>query len=1557
MSTPADVIVISEEEESRESSSQPATRSVQHSYTNTSPENDNATRSPPMSAADTASATASAAGTPPPPPPPAARSTSPPPTAHLPPPPAALTDTVVTAATAKTMTPSPGGCGAAPAGQRAGSPAKRTPRRTAALQAARDEERAANRPSPRALQERETYLRHREAAMQAALRPAVPPSHKVVPAHVLAFRQQRAQRQAEEGLKRIEALHAPLGIRTLYAASIPAATGAEAAGERLRGVLEALAEAEASRRRRQARQRSLAQQAVRCKQLYEEAQAAAARQAQRLAASKAAAETRRLQECPFTPRTGKAMASLLLDQQLRREAAQAAGRPLPAAAASAPSQHATGDGQAPQAVEAVVPARRVMTAAETEAFLRRSEEWAADRARRLAQLQAQQALEAVAARREWRKKTIIRFRRGRAEGRMRSAAPPERAGRGGSAPLTNRLVAERMRGLHRLLQEHQRNERETTGNVATERKEKEQPKDRERRQASDAVLERSKNLLAKRAAYQRQQLEEAAQRSGHDPLTGSAFFHPNGLPMLWSDERKEWVPFHSLPADQREVCRRRLEQHQLTYLLHHRRMKRKLMRAQQKQAQAQAQGEARAHLLAKPNGRGIDLVDLVDTTDARLNDSVAAEGPNDEHAVAGTEGWADAGEAPPYECRDEPAPAYSFQPAISPRSRALAMKREEYRTMPVHERLLLLHRLQREAQELRHGIAPDTGMVRSPSQSPRGPHAADAAASARRPCVAPAAERSVIGGRPCTPAQVRAMLERGALWQETRAQRLQRLREEVDALAMEECTFTPQRCVLSLSPGGMRNRGASESPARSPSRLDATGRDTPRSRSRYSTAQLTTPRSVQVRQLDDLAAASEVRMLSDLMFLRSALTEEQQRLWEAEALAPEGAVRRAAGHHHQHHTPRASQQVHDNGAPGIPLDRDPQLAEFAAALRATAGGPPHHQRPLYAAHLHGDGDGDGRFLSTSTTEDGDLGGSSDRYTENFFRHRHHHPPFGSAEVRSTSTSRLLSREEDGTTSRITPNTTALSSSATMSPIPRRGNTYASSPGGGVLRGETGTEPTSRSSVLPDPWAAFETPRPVAKSVSQEAEGEMGGTRLYTYRILLIQEKTRQIYKVSLRYCCCPTLKECISHRLYVLLHLHPPGGVSCGRIILFSHASTKMPPAKKPADDEENHPEDDNADIDLDPLLVLYQCRHTITSRYSTKEQRDAAIEVLSRETLAHHMAPLLRLLREALDWSRITDADLAAMDAENAKKVALLEERRRDAEENLGDTEVREVILELCKHYYRIGDLHMCMSMIEECSRKTIAPGLQLDLCFMRIRLGIAFENNEISAKGIQDAHRLLKDSNWERRNRLKVYEGIYHVIIRDFRRAAELLLDSITTFASGELIDFKEFIFVTTVVSLPVLKRVDVKKKIIESPEVISAESNDSYLLTTSLYNCKYKQIFPALDIVCQHMRRTPFLAAHINYFFREARAIAFAQFLDSYSRVTLKSMSASFAIPEQALDELLSTMISNDRLPCRMDRVNGSIKTYRGDSTNIEYHRIIKNGDLLLNRLQKLTRQVEI
>ncbi len=68
----------------------------------------------------------------------------------------------------------------------------------------------------------------------------------------------------------------------------------------------------------------------------------------------------------------------------------------------------------------------------------------------------------------------------------------------------------------------------------------------------------------------------------------------------------------------------------------------------------------------------------------------------------------------------------------------------------------------------------------------------------------------------------------------------------------------------------------------------------------------------------------------------------------------------------------------------------------------------------------------------------------------------------------------------------------------------------------------------------------------------------------------------------------------------------------------------------------------------------------------------------------------------------------------------------------------------------------------------------------------------------------------DWDRRNRLKVYQGLYCVAIRDFKQAAELFLDTVSTFTSYELMDYKTFVTYTVYVCMIALKRPDLREKV---------------------------------------------------------------------------------------------------------------------------------------------------
>ena len=80
------------------------------------------------------------------------------------------------------------------------------------------------------------------------------------------------------------------------------------------------------------------------------------------------------------------------------------------------------------------------------------------------------------------------------------------------------------------------------------------------------------------------------------------------------------------------------------------------------------------------------------------------------------------------------------------------------------------------------------------------------------------------------------------------------------------------------------------------------------------------------------------------------------------------------------------------------------------------------------------------------------------------------------------------------------------------------------------------------------------------------------------------------------------------------------------------------------------------------------------------------------------------------------------------------------------------------------------------------------------------------------------------------------------------------------------------------------------------------------------------------------------------------------DIYS-VMLSSMAAAFNITPSFLDSELSRFIAAGRLNAKIDKVGDIIETSRSDKKSAQFQEVVKRGDLLLNRIQKLVRVIDV
>jgi len=68
----------------------------------------------------------------------------------------------------------------------------------------------------------------------------------------------------------------------------------------------------------------------------------------------------------------------------------------------------------------------------------------------------------------------------------------------------------------------------------------------------------------------------------------------------------------------------------------------------------------------------------------------------------------------------------------------------------------------------------------------------------------------------------------------------------------------------------------------------------------------------------------------------------------------------------------------------------------------------------------------------------------------------------------------------------------------------------------------------------------------------------------------------------------------------------------------------------------------------------------------------------------------------------------------------------------------------------------------------------------------------------------------DWDRKNRLRVYEAVYFISTRRLAKAAQHFLDTLATFSAVELLDYETYIYYTILSSVFAFDRVTLQKKV---------------------------------------------------------------------------------------------------------------------------------------------------
>lgn len=192
-------------------------------------------------------------------------------------------------------------------------------------------------------------------------------------------------------------------------------------------------------------------------------------------------------------------------------------------------------------------------------------------------------------------------------------------------------------------------------------------------------------------------------------------------------------------------------------------------------------------------------------------------------------------------------------------------------------------------------------------------------------------------------------------------------------------------------------------------------------------------------------------------------------------------------------------------------------------------------------------------------------------------------------------------------------------------------------------------------------------------------------------------------------------------------------------------------------------------------------------------------------------------------------------------EEIKKFDQKVADAKEREGDIEVRDAIMDKAEFLkVEARDYPEAEKFFREALAMSGGASRKMEILFEILQMNLEKYDMDALKKDVDTCKQLVEEgADWDKKNKLKVFEGVYCMLIRDFNRAAELFMSSIATFTCTELLEYKQFIFYAVIMSMLTQDRRTLKKEILHSPDVLSVIRDIPHLKTylDSFYNCEYK------------------------------------------------------------------------------------------------------------------------
>ena len=312
-------------------------------------------------------------------------------------------------------------------------------------------------------------------------------------------------------------------------------------------------------------------------------------------------------------------------------------------------------------------------------------------------------------------------------------------------------------------------------------------------------------------------------------------------------------------------------------------------------------------------------------------------------------------------------------------------------------------------------------------------------------------------------------------------------------------------------------------------------------------------------------------------------------------------------------------------------------------------------------------------------------------------------------------------------------------------------------------------------------------------------------------------------------------------------------------------------------------------------------------------------------------------------------------------KRIEELKKKMEEDVEGIEEKDKAIYIFEIGKIYKEKKMMDKAMEQFKETIAQTSSFNTKFDAIFEILHIGLLEKNQDILKEYLSKCKELLKDEggDWEKKNRFKVYEGLNFILNKNFKDAGKNFLDALMTFTSYELFDFKTFVFYTAITNIITVDRKTLKERIIDNSDVLSCINDIPHLqkFLNTFYEGEYADFFLELYYIIQKLKKDFYLSKHYNYFINEMRIKVYSQFLQSYKTVTIENMANVFGVSTNFIDNELSNFISQGRINAKIDKVSGIIECSHHEQNVDLYQNTIRESDILISKIHKLSKLLEI